>query len=101
MAGRSRLAFTGAPRGMGESLLRRRAWRRPDRARQLDSPGGPAEVKGPFGLDERGRSALENPDVIVGRLLAENRREQPGEAADLDFDDVVGRAPAQACGGKW
>jgi len=42
-----------------------------------------------FFANECGRSAFENPDVVVGGLLADDGSNHPGEAAEFNVEDIV------------
>src|SRR6186997_1984647 len=73
---------------------------RPDGAGELDPPDRPAVKQRAFRFYERRSGALENPDVRIGRLLADQRRQESSEASDFGLDDIVCGAAAGTCNRK-
>src|SRR5450756_2745641 len=59
---------------------------RPEGRRQLDPPERAALVHWPLRAHEAGSVPAEDPDGGVVRLLADKRRDQTHEAAELDLD---------------
>src|ERR1700730_9146224 len=78
------LSSVDAPSGSGPALLL------PNRTDQFDSPDGAILKHRSFGLHEGRSLAAENPHMRVRRLLAHDRRDQAGHAADFNLDDVMG-----------
>src|SRR2546426_1322560 len=65
----------------------------PARRRQLDAPDWALQVHRPLELHERGRGPGRDPVAQVGRVLAHERRHDPGETAQFYLYEVArGRA---------
>src|SRR5450756_237830 len=73
---------------------------RPEGRRQLDPPEGAALVHRPLRPHEAGSLPAEDPDGRVVRLLAEKRRDQAHEAAELDLDVEANRLVRSTTGGE-
>src|SRR5690349_17388214 len=70
----------------------------PLRARLLDAPDRATVVERQLGLHERRRLVVQDPDVDVGRLLADDRRQHALDPADVDLEGVVDRRPREIAG---
>jgi hypothetical protein len=63
--------------------------RRKHGANLFYSPDRTTLVQLAFFANERGSSPFENPDVIVGGLLADNGGDHPDKAAEFNVEDIV------------
>jgi len=59
---------------------------------------GPPSNIGPSDLTNAGASPCRIQTCVVGRLLADDRRDQAGDSAELDCDHVVGCASTERAG---
>jgi hypothetical protein len=57
----------------------------------LDPPDRPTLIELTLFANERRSSPRENPDVVVGGLLADHGGNYPGEAAEFDVQYIVNR----------
>lgn len=55
----------------------------------FDTPDRPTLVELTLFANERGRGAFENPDVLVGRLLADDGGDHSGQAAGFNVEDII------------
>jgi hypothetical protein len=55
----------------------------------FDAPDRTALVQLAFFANECRSSAFEDPNVVVGGLLADDRGNHPGEAPELNVEDIV------------
>ena len=66
----------------------------------FDPPDGPTLIKLTLLANERGTSAAENPDVVVGGLLANERGDHSREAAKFNVENIVNGLTGGAAYGK-
>ena len=55
----------------------------------FDTPDRPSLVELTLFANERGSGAFENPDVVVGRLFADDGGDHSGQAAEFNVENIV------------